>query len=246
MTAVTLRRLEEHNHIVGDIPRGVKLYENGGIEYTELELNYFVGRVPHKKGETKTVAITFSSDGLDIEHHFCDCNRLSTSPPICRHIVAAVLAIQGGDASDPYKPIIDFLIRAKKATYAGKGAEAAASRLNSHDLVYTEEPLTYLDTYLGSTKFAGEEAVWKDGIPIWAMNYAGRVIGDNFSGDFLKEALSLVSDKSPYRGPQKYSSGDYTYTCKIKGGFHWFNGIEEIHCKEEKIYECVFHGGEIK
>ena len=118
MIAITLRQLEELNHIVGDIPRGVKLYESGEVEFSELEPNYFVGRVPHKKGTTKTIAITFSSDGLDIEHHFCDCTRRSTAPPICRHIVAAVLAIQGGIVGDPSKPIIDFLIRAKKGLFA--------------------------------------------------------------------------------------------------------------------------------
>jgi len=33
---------------------------------------------------------------------------------------------------------IDFMIRTKKATYAGKGAEAISSRPNSHDLEYIE------------------------------------------------------------------------------------------------------------
>lgn len=32
--------------------------------------------------------------------------------------------------------IIAFLIRAKKSTYAGKGAETASSRPESHDLEY--------------------------------------------------------------------------------------------------------------
>ena len=34
------------------------------------------------------------------------------------------------------KKITDFLIRAKQATYAGKGAETAPSREKSHDLIY--------------------------------------------------------------------------------------------------------------
>ena len=42
--------------------------------------------------------------------------------------------------------IVDFLIRAKKATYAGKGAETASSRPQSHDLAYREDDLMYLDT----------------------------------------------------------------------------------------------------
>jgi len=245
MLAVTLRRLEERNHVVGDIPRGIKLYEQDGIEFTELEPNYFIGRVPHKKGEKKTVAITFSDDGLDILHHFCDCTRKSKEPPICRHVVATILAIQDGNPDDPYKPLIDFLIRAKKVTYAGKGAESTPSRPNSHDFEYTEESLTYRDTYLGGAKFAGEEAIWKKDVPVWAMNYVGRTLDEKFSGDFLKEALLLVTSELPFRGPKQFKNGDYTYTCTINGGFHWFNGVEEIHHKDTKVYECLFHGGDI-
>ncbi len=71
------------------------------------------------------------------------------------------------------KTIIDFLIRAKKATYAGKGPEETPSRPGSHDLKYSEGDLMYLDTYLGGGKFAGEEALWISGTPLWSMNYAG-------------------------------------------------------------------------
>jgi hypothetical protein len=142
--------------------------------------------------------------------------------------------------------IIKFLIRAKKATYAGKGSEVDSSRPNSHDLQYSEDDLTYIDTYLGGVKFAGEEALWKNDIPFWTMNYIGRVIADGFSGDFLKEALLLVPEKYPFRGPLHYVSGDNTYTCAIKGDFNWFCGSEEIVYKGNKVYESIFHGGEIE
>lgn len=55
--------------------------------------------------------------------------------------------------------LIDFLLRAKRATYAGKGAETPAFRPGAHDLLYREEDLLYYDTYLGGDLFAGEEAV---------------------------------------------------------------------------------------
>jgi hypothetical protein len=142
--------------------------------------------------------------------------------------------------------VIVFLIKAKKATYAGKGNETESSRPNSHDLQYEEGSLKYIDTYLGGLNFAGEEALWRDGIPFWAMNYIGRVIAEGFSGDFLKEALSLVPLEYPFRGPLQYSNGDYIYICSIKGEFHWFSGYEEICFQGNKVYECVFHGGDIK
>ena len=144
------------------------------------------------------------------------------------------------------KFIIDFLIRAKKATYAGKGAEVDSSRPNSHDLLYEEGSLKYIDSYLGSRKFAGEEAIWKDDIPFWSMNYIGRVLGVDFSGDFLKEALTLVPEETPFRGPMLHKNGDYSYICKVDGDFHWFSGFEEIYYKYTKVYECIFHGGDVE
>ena len=142
--------------------------------------------------------------------------------------------------------VIDFLCRAKKVTYAGKGAETASSRPNSHDLKYIEDNLMYIDTYLGGEKFAGEEALWCDNVPFWSMNYVGRVIADGFSGDFLKECLSLVPKEYPYRGPLVYHNGDYKYHCVVNGEFEWFTGYEEIFCNDIKVFECLFHGGSVK
>ena len=141
--------------------------------------------------------------------------------------------------------ITEFLLRAKKATYAGKGPESAPSRPVSHDLQYAEGDLLYIDTYLGGEKFAGEEAVWERGQPIWAMNYCGRVIAEGFSGDFLKEALANVPFDKPYRGPSEYRVGEYLYKCSVTGDFHWYNGFEEIFHGENKVYECMFHGGDV-
>ncbi len=144
------------------------------------------------------------------------------------------------------RKITAFLIRAKRATYAGKGAETAPSRTASHDLIYREDQLTYYDTYLGGRRFAGEEAVWVSGVPYWSMNYAGRVTGEGFSGDFLKEALLHVPEDEPYRGPREYKNGDYSYFCDTEGSFEWFQGKEAIEYRGKQIYECCFHGGMIE
>lgn len=144
------------------------------------------------------------------------------------------------------KSLVDFLIKAKKSTYAGKGAETSPSRVRSHDLVYRDGALMYYDTYLGGEKFAGEEAIWIADIPYWSMNYIGRVTDENFSGDFLKEALLHVPFEKPYRGPDVYFNGDYIYECSVRGEFDWFQGKETIKYKGNEIYECYFHGGLIK
>lgn len=139
--------------------------------------------------------------------------------------------------------LIAFLCKAKKATYAGHGTETVSSRLGSHDLIHSENEFVYLDSYFGSERFTGEECVWEKNIPVWAMNYSGRVIGDGFSGDFLKEVLSLVEQIYPYRGPPIHANGEYTYHCLVNGTFDWFTGHEEIFAGKVKVYECRFHGG---
>lgn len=90
--------LESHNHIIGDIEHGVKIYNSGNIEFSEREPNCYWAHVPHKRDTTKAVAITFSRDGQNLEHHYCYCTWNYKNPPVRRHIVAAVLAIQGGVA----------------------------------------------------------------------------------------------------------------------------------------------------
>ncbi|NLO10526.1 MAG: helix-turn-helix domain-containing protein [Clostridiales bacterium] len=139
-----------------------------------------------------------------------------------------------------------FILKAKKETYAGKRPEISSSRPLSHDLKYEEDDMLYIDTYLGGECFSGEEAVWKDNVPVWSMNYSGRVIEENFSGDFLKAALREVPFDKPYRGPAFYQDGDYVYVCKVDGAFDWYQGYEEILYHDVRIYECYFHGGKIR
>lgn len=140
--------------------------------------------------------------------------------------------------------LIAFLLFAKRNTYAAAENKVNSSRINSHDFRYeNDNGYTYYDSYLGGECFAGEEAVWIHDTPAWSMNYAGRVIGENFNIDFLKEVLMAVPEELPFRGPEIYTNGDYHYHCKVEGDFIWFQGYEEVFYRNEKIYECYFHGG---
>ena len=141
------------------------------------------------------------------------------------------------------KEIIRFRLKANVNTYAGFMNEVDSTRLDSHDFRFEEGNFVYHDTYVGGEQFAGEEAVWKNGTAVYAMNYMGRVLDERFSGNFLKEALRAATAEMPYRGPELYQSGEYSYRCRVTGNFAWFQGFEEIHCKEIKVYECCFHGG---
>ncbi len=139
--------------------------------------------------------------------------------------------------------IIDFRLEANVNTYAAFMNESNSTRLDSHDYRYEKGVFTYHDTWVGGEQFAGEEAIWKNGKSVYAMNYIGRVLNDKFSGNFLKEALREADFEMPYRGPEYYQSGDYLYKSKVSGDFTWFQGYEEIYCMNIKVYECYFHGG---
>ena len=76
--------------------------------------------------------------------------------------------------------------------------ETDSTRLNSHDFTYSNGPYTYHDRYVGGEQFAGEEAIWYVGKSQYAMNYIGRILSQNFSGDFLKEALRKADKKMPF------------------------------------------------
>ena len=138
-----------------------------------------------------------------------------------------------------------FLLRAKQNTYAANGAQTAPSRPNSHDLAFSENNLLYIGSYLGGERFSGEEALWESGVPIWAMNYSGRVLNDSFDGNFLKLALMHGTINNPYRGPERFSHENFEYYCETSGNSDWFQGYETILRDGELIYECFFHGGAV-
>ena len=141
--------------------------------------------------------------------------------------------------------LLAFLARASRETYAGYGEETASSRPASHDYLYREGDWEYIDTWIGAGSFAGEEVVWLKGRPLYAMNYCGRVLDENFSGDFLKAALRAAPEQQPFRGPARYEDGDNCYECALQGTLEWFQGYEEIRWQGERVYECFFHGGKM-
>lgn len=145
----------------------------------------------------------------------------------------------------PHGQIIDFLLLAKRSCYAAQSPEHAPSRPASHDWRFERGPLMYIDSYVGGEIFSGQEVVYQNGLAIWSMNYCGRVLGEGFSGEFLKEALLLGTPEYPYRGPLLYKKGQYTYHTFIEGTFDWYVGHEEIFFADQKVYECRYNGGSL-
>ena len=143
----------------------------------------------------------------------------------------------------------DFIIEAKRNTYASNAKKDKPLRPNSTDYSYKKYNYYYHDSYIGNKNFIGEELVWKDEKVYWGMNYKGELlVNEAPSGfnKFLKKTLQNVSEKSPFRGPKYFEDGAFTYTCTWDGEIDSFHGKESIsHCGEE-IYTLYFHGGNLK
>ena len=113
--------------------------------------------------------------------------------------------------------LITFKLNAAGNTYAGYADTCPSCRPGSHDYQYQSGDFLYYDSWFGGERFAGEEVIWKSDIPLYSMNYFGHTLDERFSGDFLKEALRLGTIDLPYRGPEYYQAGEYTYKNKATG-----------------------------
>lgn len=150
--------------------------------------------------------------------------------------------------------IRDFLIEAKKSTYANGTAEKIeSSRLDSKDYEYKKGNMLYHDTYFGGTNFIGEEVVYIDNKIYWAMNYYGVTLDENLGEEAMDNALrpalmqvGVSENIILVRGPREYKTGDFKYTFEVSGDLTNFSGIETIYKNDKKIYELKCNGGLIK
>lgn len=150
--------------------------------------------------------------------------------------------------------IRDFLIEAKKSTYAnGTTEKIESSRLGSKDYEYKKDNMLYHDTYFGGTNFIGEEVVYIDNKIYWAMNYYGVTLDENLGEEAMDNALrpalmqvGVSENIIPVRGPREYKNGDFKYTFEVSGDLTNFSGIETIYKNDKKVYELKCNGGLIK
>ena len=145
-----------------------------------------------------------------------------------------------------------FLKEANLNTYANEHVQKAASlRPGSSDYHFEKGDLNYHDTYFGSTKFIGEEIVYKNGKRAWGMNYYGFTLDTEISeGLFdaiLRPALMSGSgDNIPVRGPKEFMNGEWKYTFHTEGDLANFTGLEEISKNGAVACRLYCHGGFIE
>jgi hypothetical protein len=144
-----------------------------------------------------------------------------------------------------------FIVRAKAATYVGDGEHVSSCRPGSHDLRFEEDPWAYHDSYFGGSDFIGEEVVYYQGKPVWAMNYYGRILRADLitaaqAGQMIKASLSRMYREGRFLGGFEHAEQDLTYVDASNGTVDSFRGRELIRRGQVTAYELDYHGGLIK
>jgi hypothetical protein len=154
-----------------------------------------------------------------------------------------------------HEQLTNFLVEAKRNTYASQGDDASVQPLlnGSKQLEYRSGDYFYRDIYFGSAFFIGQETVECENRPIWSMVYSGGVIIPNANRDiivpiysFLRQALRLVDIKSIYRGPKRFESDNYVFKNDYEGTLDCFYGKETILLDGQKVYELHYNGGGVR
>jgi hypothetical protein len=147
--------------------------------------------------------------------------------------------------------LADFLVAAKRSTYAGGGASAVAAPAlcGTKQLEFERGPYFYRDIYSGFAFFAGHECVFREKQAVWLMSYSGGMTGevaevaakDVYA--FLRTALLRVSAEQPFRGPPAFADGIFDYENDVDGDIEKFFGVERVLRHGQVAYELRYSGG---
>ena len=151
----------------------------------------------------------------------------------------------------PLDQLQSFIVRAKAATYVGSGNKSLSHRPGSHDLEFHEGDFAYLDSYFGGADFIGQEVVYLENQPVWAMNYYGRIlvpekITGAETGQVIKKSLSILYRQGRFLGGFEHVDGRDAYFDTNEGEPASFSGKEWIERDGVHVYELVYHGGLIR
>ncbi len=144
-----------------------------------------------------------------------------------------------------------FVVQAKARCHVGKSKPAPASRDGSHDLVHADGPWMYRDSYFGGTDFLGQEVVWFEDEPVWAMNYYGAIIAPALidahrAGATIKDALSAMYREGRFLGGFTWQGAFGVYIDRSRGTVARFRGVEVIRVEGTCAYQLDYAGGLIK
>ena len=152
--------------------------------------------------------------------------------------------------------LAEFLVEAKRRTYAGLDDDATISAPllpGSKQLEYRAHDLSYRDIYFGMRFFVGQETVQAGSHVIWSMSYAGGVSSGITDRDeflaiyaFLRKALLAIREDGPFRGPAQLEDGNFRYVNISQGDVAEFHGEEQVFRAGMKVYGLRYNGGLIR
>lgn len=137
-----------------------------------------------------------------------------------------------------------FIAEARGNTYAVDSTPIENPRLfGSVQLEYQKANYLYQDIYFtGSKIFIGQEIVYYNNRPVWAMNYFGDAIGKNVTA-FLKESLLKLTQECRFGRNCQFEKRGFKYQDEGRGNLKYFSGKEQISQKNKYVYSLTYQGG---
>jgi len=144
-----------------------------------------------------------------------------------------------------------FIVRAKAATYAAGGGLVPETAGGEHEHAFADGPWRYRDRYVGGTDFCGQEVVWHEGTPVWAMVYAAALLRPDLldagqAGQVIKTALSELYARGRFLGGWSMSTGGWDYLDLNEGDPDRFSGLEQISREGLVCYRLRYAGGLVR
>ena len=127
----------------------------------------------------------------------------------------------------------EFIKEAKLNTFA---AGNISVENNVFSCRYEKDEYLYEDRYVGQESFAGQEIIFKNGVPVKSMVYSGVELEPlGVSGrKFLQTCLKIGAEQGCFRGPARMAINDYEYSFMIEPD----KTCEEIITYKHKLIFC--------
>ena len=138
--AVTLATLESEMHEIHSINSGMKLYNAGNIEFGLLHERQYAAKVTDR-GMERSVLIHFVPDGTYFDSYYCNCHACQGGTSLCKHIVAAIFAIQGGILTSE----LQLGMTATISTMVDEGSTARAMGSGALDVFSTPSMIALME-----------------------------------------------------------------------------------------------------
>ncbi|MCB9813144.1 MAG: hypothetical protein H6772_01925 [Pseudomonadales bacterium] len=140
-----------------------------------------------------------------------------------------------------------FLVDSNKAGYAGGEEKKWIKEPDgSTTIPFEKDSWKSHDNFFGGEPYGGRTVVFHEDKPYWMMVYYGWV-EEGVETDpvyaVLRGALKQMPEDYPFRGPEEFTEGEFTYTNKWEGEVDRFSGEEAIVKGDKLIYKASYLGG---